>query len=131
MTSRGIPFDDLERVLERLDDARGGSEFAVDIEDADDQFTVTADLPGFETEDIQVEVQDRTVRIDAERSEETEIDDEQYIRRERSERSASRDLTLPEAVDVEATSASFEHGVLTVELPKVSASGDGTMVDIE
>ncbi|WP_232703483.1 Hsp20/alpha crystallin family protein [Halobacterium wangiae] len=132
MTSRGIPFEELERILERLDDARdGGSEFAVDVKDADGRFTVTADLPGFESEDIEVEVQDRTLRIDAERSEDTKIDEEQYIRRERSERSTSRSLTLPEAVDEDATSASFQHGVLTVELPKASASDDGTTVDIE
>ena len=132
MTSRGIPFDELERILERLDDAReGGGNLAVDVQDVDGHFTVTADLPGSEREDIEVEVQDRTVRIDAGHAEDSETEDGEYVRRERTEESVSRSVTLPEAVDEDATSATFENGVLTVELPKVSASGRGTTVDIE
>jgi HSP20 family protein len=132
MTSRGIPFDDLERILERLDDAReGGSDLAVDVKDVDGRFEVTADLPGYEKDDIEVEVQDRTVRIDAEYAADTESEDGEYVRRERSHRAASRSVTLPEAIDEESTSATFENGVLTVDLPKVSGAGNGTTVDVE
>jgi len=128
--SRPTPFDEVERLLERLDDARGSS-LAVDVVDADDAFEVTADLPGFEKADVEVEVQDRTVRIDADRDTEHEREDEDYVRRERTTESASRSVTLPEAIEEDAASATLANGVLTVRLPKAHASDDATSVDIE
>ncbi len=132
--ARGSPFDELERLLDKMNDARerAGGGLAVDVEDEDDQFVVTADLPGFEKEDIDVEVHDRTLRIEARHEEETEAEDEDsYVRRERSKRSLSRSVTLPEEVDEAGASASFENGVLTVELPKAHTSEESTSVDIE
>lgn len=133
--ARGSPFDELERLLDKMNDARerasGG--LAVDVEDEDDEFVVTADLPGFDKEDIDVEVHDRTLRIEARHEEETETeeDEDNYVRRERSKRSLSRSVTLPEEVDEAGASASFENGVLTVTLPKAHTSEESTSVDIE
>jgi HSP20 family protein len=134
--ARGSPFDELERLLDKMNDARerasGG--LAVDVEDEDDQFAVTADLPGFDKDDIDVEVHDRTLRIEARHEEETkteEEDEDNYVRRERSKRSLSRSVTLPEEVDEAGASASFENGVLTVTLPKAHTSEESTSVDIE
>ncbi|CQH43825.1 Hsp20-type molecular chaperone [Halobacterium hubeiense] len=131
--ARGSPFDELERLLDKMNDARerAGGGLAVDVEDEDDQFVVTADLPGFEKDDIDVEVRDRTLRIEARHEEETEEGEDNYVRRERSKRSLSRSVTLPEEVDEAGASAAFQNGVLTVELPKVHTSEESTSVDIE
>lgn len=131
--SRGSPFDELERLLDKMNDARerAGGGLAVDVRDDDEQFVVTADLPGFEKEDIDVEVRDRTLRIDARHEEEFGTDESDFVRRERSKRSLSRSVSLPEDVDEEGASASFENGVLTVELPKAHTSEESTRVDIE
>ncbi|MFB6071978.1 MAG: Hsp20/alpha crystallin family protein [Halobacterium sp.] len=131
--ARGSPFDELERLVERLDEAREGRSggLAVDVEGAGDAFEVTADLPGFEKDDIDVEVQDRTVRVAADHEEEAAESDEDYVRKERTKRSVSRSVTLPEAVEESAASATFTNGVLTVTLPKVHAGGESTSVDIE
>lgn len=136
MVSRGSPFDELERLLDKMNDARerAGGGLAVDVEDEDDQFVVTADLPGFDKDDIDVQVHERTLRIDATHEEETEEeaeDEDNYIRRERSKRSLSRSVTLPEDVDEEGASASFENGVLTIELPKAHTGEESTSVEIE
>lgn len=131
MVSRSSPFDEVERLLERLDDARDGGGLAVDVKDADGEFAVTADLPGFGKDDIDVEVQDRTVRITADHETESETGDADYVRRERSKQSVSRSVTLPEAVDEDGAKATFTNGVLTVTLPKLHASEDSTSVDIE
>lgn len=107
------------------------SRLAVDVEDTGDAFVVTADLPGFEKEDIDVHLRDDALQIDATHEESPEKDvKEQYIRRERSKRSVSRSLSLPEAVDEDAVSASFNNGVLTVELPKSRDEDDSTSIDI-
>jgi len=131
--ARGSPFDELERLLDKMNDAReraaGG--LAVDVADDGDAFVLTADLPGFEKADIDVEVHERTLRVDARHSEEHEADDEDYIRRERSKRSLSRSVTLPEDVDESGATAEFQNGVLTVTLPKAHGSEDATSVDIE
>lgn len=137
MVSRGSPFDELERLLDKMNDARerAGGGLAVDVEDRDDAFVVVADLPGYDKDDIDVEVHERTLRIDAtheaDHEEEAEVDDASYVRRERSKRSLSRSVSLPEDVDEEGASASFENGVLTVELPKTHTTGESTSVDIE
>ncbi|MFB6270226.1 MAG: Hsp20/alpha crystallin family protein [Halobacterium sp.] len=136
MVSRGSPFDELERLLDKMNDARerAGGGLAVDVEDEDDQFVVTTDLPGFDKDDIDVQVHERTLRIDATHEEETEEeaeDEDNYIRRERSKRSLSRSVTLPEDVDEEGASASFENGVLTIELPKAHTGEESTSVEIE
>lgn len=137
MVSRGSPFDELERLLDKMNDARerAGGGLALDLEDHEDEFVLTADLPGFEKDDIDVEVHERTLRVDATHEEEqaTEgaADDTNYIRRERSNRSLSRSVTLPEDVDEEAAAASFENGVLTVSLPKAHTTEESTRVDIE
>lgn len=137
MVSRGSPFDELERLLDKMNDARerAGGGLAVDLEDRDDEFVLTADLPGFDKDDIDVEVHERTLRVDAthqtERAEEETDDEANYIRRERSKRSLSRSVSLPEDVDEEGALASFENGVLTVELPKAHTTEESTRVDIE
>ncbi len=131
--SRGSPFDELERLLDKMNDARerAGGGLAVDVRDDDEQFVVVTDLPGFEKDDIDVEVRDRTLRIDARHDEEFGVDESDYVRQERSKRSLSRSVSLPEDVDDGGAAASFENGVLTVELPKLHTSEESTSVDIE
>ncbi|MEE6210813.1 Hsp20/alpha crystallin family protein [Salarchaeum sp. III] len=135
MTRRRSPFDEFERLFDRMSDQFEDfdveSRLAVDVEDTGDAFVVTADLPGFEKEDIDVHLRDDALQIDATHEESPEKDvKEQYIRRERSKRSVSRSLSLPEAVDEDAVSASFNNGVLTVELPKSRDEDDSTSIDI-
>lgn len=130
---RGTPFDELETLLERLDQARGTatSGLAVDVRDDDDAFALVADLPGFDSDDIDVEVQNRTVRIDATHSENRDVEAADYVRRERSEHSVSRSVTLPEDVEEAEAAADYSNGVLTVTLPKVHATDDSTTIEVE
>lgn len=111
----------------------GVSSASVDVADHDEEFVVTVDLPGYETDDIDLTLTNDTVRIEAEREESTEEDDEdeQYIRRERRRQTVSRSVTLPDPVDETDVSASYNNGVLTVTLPKQHVDGDGHEIDIE
>lgn len=131
------PFRDLEEFLESVTEQfegmeqRRGGQLRVDIEDTGEEFVVTADLPGFDKDDIGVEIRGDTVSIDAEHDDEREQElADSYVRRERRHTSVSRELTLPEPVDETKSQASYENGVLRIELPKARQES-GTQVEIE
>ena len=131
------PFRDLEEFLESITEQfegmerQRGGKLRVDIEDRGDAFVVTADLPGFGKDDVDVEVRGDVLRIEAEHDEEQKQElAEKYIRRERRHTAVSREIALPEPVDETATEASYENGVLRVELPKARRE-TGTQVEIE
>ena len=106
-----------------------GQHVPVDLTDEDDAVIVTADLPGYEKEDIHLSVSDDLLTVRAEREATAEHDDESYVRRERHAQSARRTIPLPATVDEEAASAVYRNGVLTVTLPKLHA--DSHAIDIE
>ena len=131
------PFDEIERLFDRMGREFGGTPFAaaadtvaVDVEERDDEFVVTADVPGYEKEDIEVTLADRTLRVRAEREEETEESDVDYLRRERHATSASRSVRLPGDVEEDGIRATYKNGVLTVTLPK-REGGDGQQIEVE
>lgn len=142
MSSRGNPFEEIEKMFERMNrqfgnlgaqmgDQLGG--ISVDVADHGDEYVVTADLPGFSQEDITVELEDDVLHLSAEREEDRETggDDEQFIHRERTRQSVSRSVRLPEAVRDEEAEAAYRNGVLTVTLPKRQGGADtGTDIPI-
>ncbi|SEW18821.1 Hsp20/alpha crystallin family protein [Halobacterium jilantaiense] len=128
---RRSPFDELESLLERIDAAQSMGEPDADIRDTGESFEVVVDLPGYESDDIEVEARERTVRIDATHRESAEATGADYVRQERNKRSVSRGLTLPEDVDESEATADFSNGVLTVTLPKAHADEASTSIDVE
>ncbi|HKL27628.1 MAG TPA: Hsp20/alpha crystallin family protein [Natrialbaceae archaeon] len=148
MSSRRNPFEDLERLFERMSrqfdeasrmwetgDPFGGlslgfEPMAVDLVEHDDEFVATVDLPGFDKEDVTVHVVDRSLRIEAEREEAVEEDARDYIRQEREHKSTGRSIHLPNAVDEERVTARMKNGVLTVTLPKLEVE-ESHRIEIE
>jgi len=96
---RRNPFDDIEEMLDRVSRqveegmSAGGLQVPgsvpVDVADTDEQYVVTADLPGYETDDIELTLSDGTLRLEANRTDEEEYPKGKYLRRERTETSAS------------------------------------------
>jgi HSP20 family protein len=91
---------------------------AMDLVETDDSFVLKADLPGLAEDDVNIEVEENVLTVSGERKAEHEEKREGFVRVERSYGSFRRSLTLPEGVDPEAVSASFEKGVLEVRIPK-------------
>jgi HSP20 family protein len=91
---------------------------AMDLVETEDHFVLRADLPGLSEENVNIEVEDRVLTISGERKAEHETTKEGYHRVERAFGAFSRSLTLPEGIDPEAVSASFDRGVLEVRIPK-------------
>ncbi len=91
---------------------------AMDLVETDADFVLRADLPGLNEGDVNIEVEDNVLTISGERKAEHEERKEGYYRVERASGSFSRSLTLPEPVDPESVSASFDNGVLEIRIPK-------------
>ena len=69
-------------------------------------------------EDINVTIEDRVLSIRTESATEEESKDDSYVVRERRTGSYRRSLRLPESVEAENVESGYEHGVLTITLPK-------------
>ena len=94
----------------------------VDIRDAGDKFVLEAELPGFEREDIGIDLDGTTLVITARHSSESGEKDKDgnYLRRERKFGSFSRSFDVS-GVDTEHISAAYKNGVLELTLPKQAA----------
>ena len=91
---------------------------AVDIEETSETLRVIAELPGMRREDIQIEFENGMLTIRGQRSRAEEKKETNFHRVERSFGSFSRSFRLPATVDAEKISATYEDGVLKLEMPK-------------
>jgi HSP20 family molecular chaperone IbpA len=91
---------------------------AVDVREEEDRYVVEADLPGMEEDDLEVSVNNDVLTIASEKEEESEDRKKGFLIRERKQASFRRTFRLPPDVDSGSIDASFDNGVLTVELPR-------------
>jgi HSP20 family protein len=127
------PFAELERLFDRMDERFGvdlDAGVAVDLVERDDAYVLTADLPGYDREDVDVSVAGDRLTVAAARDREERAADERYLRRERRHREVSRTVSLPGEVDADDASAEYDDGVLTVTLPKVDADDGGRTIEV-
>ena len=97
-----------------------GRSFNTDIQDTGKEYVLEAELPGFNKEDIHVDVQDGVLTISAKHEEKQDEKDEKsgkYVRRERRYGSYQRSFTL-DGVDAKNIQGAYENGVLKLTLPK-------------
>ena len=107
----GSSFDDLIRTPAL-------ASFKTDVTDEGDHFLLEADLPGFEKEDIQLELDGDILTVKAERHSNAEQKEkDKVVRVERSYGSYSRRYDLT-GIDAEKISAKYHNGVLQLTLPK-------------
>lgn len=90
----------------------------IDVVERDDELVVLASLPGFRKDEIDVQVHNGMLTINAEHSEEQEEQGERYHRRERRFGAVSRMIPLPAEVREDQCQAELKDGVLTLTLPK-------------
>jgi HSP20 family protein len=98
--------------------ASGGWMPAMDVYETDDKIVATLELAGIEPKDVEVSVEDSTLTVTGKREFASETNEESYHRVERRYGSFTRSVTLPQTADVEKVSASFDKGVLTIEVAK-------------
>jgi HSP20 family protein len=90
----------------------------MDLVEIDDHFGLRADLPGLDEEDVNIELEERVLTVSGERNAQHEEKKEGFYRLERATGAFSRSLTLPEGVDADAITATFDKGVLEIRIPK-------------
>lgn len=90
----------------------------VDVIEDEDAYVLKASLPGVKPDDINITYDNRVLTLSAEYQADEEKKNERYLLRERRFGSFSRSITLSNQVDSTKIEASFEHGVLTLRLPK-------------
>lgn len=93
----------------------------LDIVDTGDAYEVKAAVPGFNPEDVEVTVTNGVLHIEAQRKQESETKGGTYLRRELRYGSYERSVQLPTGINEGDIKASFENGMLTVEIPKTPA----------
>ena len=110
----------------------GMDAFNIDIKDEGDHFELDADLPGFDKKDIHLDVNGDTLTIHAERKAEQEEKDDKnnYVRCERSFGSYSRQFDLS-SVDADHMKATYDNGVLKLEMPKKALPDSARHIEIE
>jgi len=135
MLQRRAPFSELRHMQDTMDrmrrrfgsfnheDGSGIEAWAapLDVAADGDDFVVRASLPGVSPDNIQVSIEDNVLTIRGETAAQFESVEGSYLMRERRSGSFRRSLRLPDTVDQDKANPLYEHGVLTVTLPKAEA----------
>jgi HSP20 family protein len=97
---------------------RGSWAPAVDVYETDDEYVVTAEVPGIDPKDLDISVTGDMLTIKGEKSSEKKEEGERYHLLERSHGSFSRTISLPSTADAGKVEASGKDGVLTLRIAK-------------
>ncbi|MFW9988287.1 MAG: Hsp20/alpha crystallin family protein [Candidatus Odinarchaeota archaeon] len=90
------------------------------ITEDENNYNITAEIPGLDKQDIEITIKDNTLEIKGEVKEEKKEEKEgELIRRECYASSYYRAFSLPENIDADNIEANLEKGILTVKIPKV------------
>jgi HSP20 family protein len=91
---------------------------AADIYETPEEFVVELEVPGFEEEDLGLEVTDHTLTVKGKAKAEQEKKDKTFLLHERLEHAFERRFQLPEDANTEKLVATFDSGVLAIHAPK-------------
>lgn len=136
MASRWDPFRDLVSIQNELNrlfgrtyagEAGTGPSAAssgawmppLDVYETKERFVVVVELPGIEPDGVEVSVEDSTLTLRGERAFYAEVPEDSFLRVERRYGAFARSLALPPTASTDGIAASFDRGVLTIEVPKV------------
>jgi HSP20 family protein len=111
-------FDDDYRPFRWMSGGLDGPALPLDVTTSDDAVTIEAALPGIKPEDVDITVENGTVRISGKTADERKAEEGSYVVQEIRRGSFSRTVTLPNGVEPDKATATFEHGILRLEIPK-------------
>lgn len=118
-------YHTLPNILERMIDDNFFFDYnsndltpSVDINESNDAFMISADLPGIEKSDIEVKVEEKTLILNANRYINKSDTNEKFHCNERRSGTFSRSFKLPKTVKEEKITAKLDNGVLSIVIPK-------------
>jgi len=134
------PFNDIDNIgreMSRFFDYipsrlfGGVSTPRVDVYQTQNDVVVKAEIPGVSKEDLNVYIDENSIRLSGQTKKEEELKDENIYRMERHYGSFSRTIPLPVEVKSEQAKAEYKDGILTITIPKVEPSKPkGRRIDI-
>ena len=110
-------FDEMERSIFSNDRNSVVSAFRTDVVDTGDAYKLDAELPGFNKDDIKIDVENDVLTISAERKLENDENKHNFVKRERFYGSYSRSFDVS-GIEVDRIEAAYNDGVLTLTMPK-------------
>ena len=129
--TRWDPFHEFTTLQDRMhrlvrdsfadrEEALATSTFAppVDVYEDEHNITLKIEVPGIDEKDVDVRIENNTLTVHGERKFEKEEKEENFRRVERQYGSFTRSFTLPSTVDPEKVQASYEKGILRIQLAK-------------
>lgn len=120
------PFDAMDRMFSDFwgNGLETTHSMKTDVIEGDHDYKLQAELPGFNKEDLHVDLKDGNLTISASHKENNDEKDQngRYIRRERREASYQRSFYVGDEYKPEDIAAKYDNGVLTVTLPKKEAA---------
>src|ERR1700753_183918 len=118
---RSDPFRDVDRLVQQLWSAQQGGQrpmaMPMDAYRKDDSFLLQLDLPGVDSDSIELSVEDNVLTISADRSAPPTGEGVESVSAERTFGNCSRQIVLGRTLDAEHIEANYEGGVLTVAIP--------------
>jgi HSP20 family protein len=110
--------DDVFRPFRWTSGAFQGPGLPLDVTTTTDELVVEASLPGIKPEDVEITVENGTLTITGKTADERRAEEGSYLVQEIRRGTFSRSVTLPNGLEPDRASATFEHGVLTLRIPK-------------
>ena len=104
---------------------------SVDVFETDEEFVLTAELPGVERKQIDLQVKDQTLLLKGQRNSGGEVSQQVFHRLERPSGVFERRFSLPGDIDAEKIRANLNEGVLTVTLPKKQRRSQARRVEVK
>ena len=130
--------DEFEALLDRflggrptLFEADGGLDdraWGLDVDEREDEIVVRAEVPGFEPDELEVQLNDRLLTVKAEKEKTKKRNKGRHV--ELAYRSFYRSLTLPDGIKADQVEAKYHNGVLEVHVPR-SEDGRPKRIAIE
>ncbi|MDY6055794.1 Hsp20/alpha crystallin family protein [Micrococcus sp.] len=112
------PFREMERFMNGFArTAAGTGSMPMNLYREGDVFVAEVELPGVDPSTIDVDVEERTLTIRAERREKPAAEDRRWLARERSAGTFARQLTLGQGLALDRIEADYQDGVLTLTIP--------------
>ncbi|WNE41943.1 MAG: Small heat shock protein IbpB [Mycoplasmataceae bacterium] len=105
--------------------------FNSELKEDNSNYYVKAELPGFEKENIDINIDNNKISIHAEKKEEIEEDNFRYEFSEINYGSFSRTFSFSTPVNSENVKASFKNGILHLVIPKLISSEKTSKINIE
>ena len=120
----------LDNIFDSLFDAKTNNDMKCDIYELDGIYHIDMDIPGFEKKDINIECKDGYLIISAEKEQETNDENKNYIRRERTYGKYERSFYIGE-IENDNIKASFTNGILSITVPKKELVENKKIIEIE